>query len=389
MKRKARRTELLLYLERDPYTSVVPRLEPRALRALSRELPRPGAVYTHGQATIEVFKAKELYHPAWKNPALFRLVIDARGSYERYGDYPPLDAYDRKSAIYLARVRFTAPGIRQKAVAMEEWLAMRFIPWRGTPYGFDDLKLCAYKGKTADAWFQKKFPRRDGNHLIVSLSRICGIHPYPVRALDDAEAHPTARHRFTALAFAAINNEFFNMHASAKNECAHVTALIHPALAKKALMVRKGKHAFAPGFAPAHWLLGLASAFALHRDGLAGQYCFRFPQYFLDTSAIARLLGSLAAKGVLPATALAEHLGDSSAAERFLSGKPVHITALRGLGKIFSAEGVIAGTAFTGAGLRALAKNIPDGPALQLMEFEEWRKSIAALVAHGGLTRLP
>lgn len=371
-RKKTSRVDMALNLLRDPYTDVVARLEPKALRALARELPKPAAAYATTDADIDVYCAKRLYHPTWVNPALFRLVIDARGSYYRYGDYPPLDAYDRKSAVYLARVRYRGA----KGTPMEEWLSVRFIPWRGTPYGFEDLKLCAYKGKTIDHWVQKRFPRRDGAHALISISRVCGVQPFPARAGDDVNGARATRMRHTRLAFAAMNNEFFSTHALAEDDCAHVTTLMHRALVTRLLgIMGKGK----PGlrFTAAHRTLGLPGPAALARDGYARSYCERFPQYFLDVWELVGVLRRAVRAGDISHATLAHYMGPDIAPEVLLRYDGVHISALRGIGTMLGSAGGLHQAAIDGATLRARTRDVPDGPALYMMERGSWEKGVA------------
>lgn len=370
-RKKISRADTALYLERDPYTDVVARLEPKALRALAREMPRPDARYAAKDVDVDVYCAKRLYHPTWKNPVLFRLVIDARGSYYRYGDYPPLDAYDRKSAVYITRVRYAGA----KGAPMEEWLSVRFIPWRGTPYGFEDLKFCAYKGKTIDHWVQKKFPRRDGAHALVSISRVCGVQPYPARAGDEGNGARAARMRHTALAFAAMNNEFFNAGALAEDDCAHVTTLMHRALVARSLGIA-GRDRPGLRFTAAHRTLGLAGPAVLARDGYARAYCERFPQYFLDVRELIGVLRRAVRAGDISHATLAHYMGPDIAPEALLRYKGVHISALRGIGAMLGSTGTLHQSAIDGEALRGLTRGVADGPALYMMERRAWEKSV-------------
>ncbi|GEM_PF-1987548 len=386
-RKKTSRADAALALQRDPYTEVVPRLEPRALRALVRELPKPAARYALGAVTIDVFCAKHLYHPSWVNPSLFRLAIDARGSYYRYGDYPPLDASDRKAAVYLARIRYSEGRGKNKA-PVEEWLSARFIPWRGTPYGYDDLKLCAHKGKTIDYWVQKKFPRPEGTPALVSVSRVCGIPPYPTRAGDEQGAARKVKHAYTALAFTAINDAFFNAGHLASHEFSHVTTLMHEALVSRALTHIKGKSRVALRFTPAHRTLGLGNPVRLARQGFAGSYCHRFPQYFLDIRGLLAVLRGAIRRGAITHGTLAHYLGETTAPEALLRFDNMHISALHGLGTLLSAEGPLHAAAIAGDELRRMVRSVADGPALHMMETEAWVESIAAFCRDAGMKRL-
>lgn len=380
-RKKISRADTALYLERDPYTDVVARLDSRALRALVREAPKPNACYVARDVRIDIYRAKRLYQPTWANPVLFRLVIDARGSYYRYGDYPPLDIYDRKSAVYLARVRYVAHGI-----PLEEWLSMRFIPWRGTPYGYEDLKLAAHQGKTIDYWVQKKFPRRDGMHALISMSRLSGIAPFPSRSGDDDGDARGTRMRHTALAFAAMNNEFFNTGTLPADDCAHITTLMHRALVAR-LLGAFCKRRASMRFTPAHCTLGLAHEVALARDGYARTYCARFPQYFLNIKELMGVLRRAVRDGDITHATLAHYLGESIAPEAALRFNGVHISKLRGLGAMFASEGLLHAAAIDGATLRSMASSVSDGPTLYMMERGNWETSIATCCRAAKLKR--
>ncbi|MDO8584753.1 MAG: hypothetical protein Q7R85_01375 [bacterium] len=386
-RKKPSRADAALALQRDPYLEIVPRLEPRALRALIRELPKPAARYCAGGVAIDVFCAKHLYHPSWVNPSLFRLAIDARGSYYRYGDYPPLDALDRKAAVYLARIRYS-DGRGENKIPTEEWLSARFIPWRGTPYGYDDLKLCAHKGRAIDYWVQKKFPRPEGTPSLVSISRVCGIPPYPTRASDKQGETRRVKHAYTALAFTAMNDAFFNAGNRAAQEFSHVTTLMHDALVGRALTYTKGKKRAAMRFVPAHRTLGLRAPVRLARDGFAASYCHRFPQYFLDIKKLLGALRGVVRRGDISHATLAHYLGETADPEALLRFDDMHISALHGLGKLLSAEGPLHAAKISGEELRRRVSRVPDGPALHMMTSVAWSASVAMFCRDAGIAKL-
>lgn len=344
------------------------------VRSLARMLPGPLAVYTSKEARFEVYKAKDILNPFWRDPTVKTLLLGARSSYSRYGNRFPLDDYDKKAAIYLVRASYTH-ATEPSITTVEEWLSVRMAPGNGDPRGGGELEMYFHQGKPMDFWLQQRFFPKEGVgfwNYVVSSSRMCGIHPHvvsqPSRGRELViELGP--KHRYTAACFAIIHAQFLVDYPMSEFPYQYITAIIREDLKQKALRISKREENFWPTFTPAYEILGLKdrSEVKLNRS----EYAYEYPSYWLDISQLLDLLRLLLSEGRLKKTSLKRYL-------RFSLEKR---EAMVNLGALLTAHGPIAGSEITGAELRELVdEEVEDVPELKITKTEDWNRGILRLL---------
>lgn len=354
--------------------------EPAGLRSLLRALPKPLAVWRLPRrgARFELYRAKGLGTGQWDNAALFGCTLLARRSYRRYGEVPVLDSYDEKSAVYLVRARYRNffPG-QQRYFALEEWLSVRFIPASGSPPGTSDFDECSYQGegvKLQEAIKERLF-RGHADFLdgVVTISKVCGIHPYYAAQQEKDHGPPLAeRHKYTDVCFALINKQFLEDYAG--HPFRYLTGLFRDELIGKSLAVQAPTGEQLPEFTPAYATLGCApSDIRLNRDAST----YLFPGYFLRADQMIELLAVYINTESLPLSALHEYIPVESEDELLsLARQPLRaIEGLRRLGMLL--HGVPGTGGEVGQKLRGLFDRFAaDGPQLKIMERRRWNESI-------------
>ena len=116
------------------------------MKWLSR-LSAPTARYAAPGVVFEVYRARDLHSNRWNGSALKEVALLCRDAYSRYGDRPRLDAYDKKSAIYLVRARYAH---------IEEWLSIRMVPGDGEPIGVHEPEIFSWGGKNCGCVDEEK-----------------------------------------------------------------------------------------------------------------------------------------------------------------------------------------------------------------------------------------
>jgi hypothetical protein len=116
------------------------------IRELGTALPPPIAKRVIGGIQFEVYRAKSLFRDEWESDALRKLVVASRTSYQRWGDFRPLDRDDGKAVVYLVRLDYPH---REKldGAMIEEWVSYRFVPASGDPPDVEELSLFVCDGK--------------------------------------------------------------------------------------------------------------------------------------------------------------------------------------------------------------------------------------------------
>src|SRR3989344_4140227 len=170
--------------------SIVRRLTVEEMRSLTKQLPSPISSWKVGLAKFDVFRVKDLFDSRWPNEVLYRILVDARGSYYVYGSRPPIDSFDNKSASYLVKVvyPYSAGGVIEDKNFLEEWLSDRLVPGSSKPDGNGELDYFIHDGKHMNYWMRKLFFRDNENYLnyIAASNRMCVIPPYFLCGVADA-----------------------------------------------------------------------------------------------------------------------------------------------------------------------------------------------------------
>jgi len=349
------------------------KLTKRELLEINRRLPAPDTTYVLGETVFEVYKAKWLYTKRWTSSLFFRLVIDARTTYYRYGDLKLFDDHDNSAAIYLVRVRYPMHD-----EMVEEWFSNRFIPGAG------DFDLFLYRGEHVKSVVERKLaylgkPVMD--HLVTS-SRTCGIMPYRYTAKNSEGTEPL-RQKCSALSYALLNRQFFQDCMSAGITFSFLEGVVREEFIQKSLTVYSDETARAPLFTPIHETLGLegGSSVTLNRS-VWGHYVYQFPAYFLHNEQLAESLKGLVEKERLKLFTLQHYLGeDRSLLEGLRTGERVNFNKVQGLGKFLTVQGELLGSSLSGQDLRfVLDREVGDGPELKLTPTEAWVASIDAML---------
>ncbi|GIX06324.1 MAG: hypothetical protein KatS3mg115_0727 [Candidatus Poribacteria bacterium] len=351
---------------------VGPRLEPDDLCALSASLPEPDETLQLGAAELALYQAKELYNPSWRSEELRLLVREARRSFDRYGGVPLFDAYDPKSAVYLARARYHVLTPERVPIRAEEWLSFRYVPGDGTPAGNPDLDNCLCKDRPLVEALRSYLTGKDSElGRVVSISRMCAISPYTLR--DDRRGLParwlTGRGlRYGAGLLVLINSAALDHHLGRWD---YQTGLCHPELLRSSFTLHTEDGHLYPRYTPAYQVLGLSSPREVRLD--RSHEAYRYPGYFLDRRQLMRALRHLLREKMLSERTLQHYLGEvRSQGSGEGSGE-----WYRNLGRLLTVQGPLVGSPITGEALRAyLDRSVDDGPTLYLFEVSSWKDEL-------------
>lgn len=254
------------------------------IRELGTALPPPIAKRVIGGIQFEVYRAKSLFRDEWESDALRKLVVASRTSYQRWGDFRPLDRDDGKAVVYLVRLDYPHREKLDEAM-IEEWVSYRFVPASGDPPDVEELSLFVCNGKPVmEAAKEILFgSRSDYRDLIVNSSRLCGIRPFfRDQGFEKYSDLLPSKHADVALGFAVINESFLDECSRKGLPFRYLFGIIRDELIVKALSVRRNGAIFPPAFTPAHVVLGVPEAsIRLDRQALSS-YVYRFPLYFLN-----------------------------------------------------------------------------------------------------------
>lgn len=338
-------------------------------------LPKPQAVYRAQGAVFEMYRAKDLGTPYFRDPILKNLVILARRAYGVYGTRASLDQYDRKAAIYLVRVLYQTS--ERDSARVEEWLSIRMVPGTGDPVGGGELEIFSYKGEKLDQVLASRLAREEGNRNfwkhVVSSSRMCGIHPY--FTVPERSRRLSIKHRFTAICFPLIHIQFTLDYPPERSPYSYryVTAIIRSELAIKGLKVERGGKEFRPLFTPAFEFLSVGKEeIAVDRS----IYAYDFPSYWFDVPKLISLFRELIAKGALTSESVVHYTG----------GEIGNSKSTRHLGSLLTISGSIFGSGITGEELRqTIDARLSTIPELKITEYHAWNRALRAMLQAAGI----
>lgn len=376
----------------DPLHEVAPRLTSTEIRALTNQLPKPLSVWSIGQALFEVYRVKELFNPSWPNEVLRELLVHARGSYYIYGERPPLDEYDAKSAPYLVRVEYPIsdpPSGRRWVV--EEWLSDRLVPCTEAPVGGGELEYFLYQSKSMDYWLQRmcfQFKENYQDYTFAS-NRMCSISPY----LQDEEIEKSgisfpARQFYTAFCYTLMRHHFLEDYLE-KLGARYKTSILMSRVIEKSMSVKIEERAVQVEFTPAYQFFGLSNPKLIQLDRQAhGGASYQFPGYFLDTGRLVGLLRGLLKEGKLSVQTILHYLGEESVARELLGTEEIHFEKLKNIGKLLSEAEQVFDSSLTGEELRRMIdEEVPDGPELKISKIETLRQNRYEILAAAGAVR--
>jgi hypothetical protein len=328
---------------------------------------------------FSIYRAKDLFKEAWNDQGLQYLVSRARGSYLRYGEVPVYDSYDPKSAIYLIKASYTGENEKIKgAVAIQEWLSVRFIPWGGAPEDTEDFTHCHYKGKNIREIINNNlFKGEDKINQLVTISRICSAQ-YALGPRGHYIELLGQKNKYTSESFVLANQAFLDDY-NKSSKFSYLTGLFRKELLKKfTVKINGGKQL--PTFIPAYKSLGISdkNSIRITRD----DYIFSFPSYFLNLKETLKILRKLWKRGNLSNKTLAYNLGENIVWDNFFNfEKPLSLYHYKNLGKLFNKNSKLHDSLLTSAQLRSIINSeVSDGPELKIMELSKWTQEIKKCV---------
>jgi hypothetical protein len=378
--------------EFDPAREAVPRLTARQIRELLSDLPRPNSVWEIGPIRFRVYRVKDILDPRWLHPALFALLVHARGSYYVYGDRPPIDSYDVKSAPYLVCAQYPCEAAKGGRLFMiEEWLSDRLVPCSGEPSGGGELEYFLYRGKTMDQWLQEKFflPGENYRDFTFASNRMCTISPYAQNE-DEEELIPGGiRHAHTAFCYTLMRYQFLTDYLDGLR-ARFKTSILRGRVIDRSMTVRTGEEIRTVEFTPAYQFFGLADSGFIRLDRKAHEGDpYRYPGYFLDLDRLVELLRQLLREGKLSRGTLVYYVGDEAVIQEILGIGSVRFERLKNIGKLLAEEGQIACASINGDELRnAVDEVVPDGPELKISRVENLRRNCEGILASCGARKL-
>jgi hypothetical protein len=236
-------------------------------------LPAPASSARLGRARFFIYRVKREDERHVPNARLHALLTEARKTYERYGDVPKIDEYDKKSAIYIGKAVYPV-RVGSRQMLNEEWLSLRFIPAGGSPRYTEDLLVSRVGKKALLPILRRNMCNNEPGcaKRFVTLSRLCRIAP------------KRGKNRYTPQLFALMNRQFLTDAENAGATYATLTALLQPRLIDRALSVKGNR----PPFVRAERTLRLKKEERLGIDRTLLSY--RYPGYFLRMDELAKRL---------------------------------------------------------------------------------------------------
>lgn len=301
-----------------------------------------------------------MHDSCWGNAPLYDLLNQARASYSRYGQIAPLDKYDQKAVIYAARATYLHHG---KLVC--EWLSLRFVPYSGTPWGFEDADFYLYGHVPAAEAIQRFILSPNGLFWsdCVSGSRICGIGPYLPKpgVIRDLPK----QNRSAGLCFAAMHKQFFREHPRFKI----LISQIPDSFLEKVLATRG---------APKPQLTTVVKALRAE-DGAVylnrkNRYIYKFPMYFLNPDDVLEIIRNLYTRGEISEATLIHYFGGRLTGEMIKKGEWPAMSKLSNLGLMLNADGRVYGSQMTGEDMRIKLCAARDGPKLRIIRMKQLKK---------------
>jgi hypothetical protein len=330
-------------------------------KVLAKELkhfPTPNAVYTSGRVSFSVYRAKDMNRRRWNSSALKAITLLARSSYRRYGNRPPFDQYDTKSAIYLVRTSTPTVGGGRD----EEWLSVRMVPGDAAPVGVSEPEIYRARGKSVEFWLRKKIGKKFWSS-VASSSRMCGIHPYRITRSGSVTFVNNNRHRYTAICFALIHKQFALDYPLTKFPYRYITAIIRPDFYRDRLVYRGNGKTAKPSFVPAYRFLGMAT-----RDVAVDRkiYSYAFPDYWLNIEKLIHIINQFRRQHSKTSLKPLQKLEPGS---------------LAGLANPAKSHIRIGGIDIAAKAIRAIIdRSVPDVPELKITDASTWYRSMEAVL---------
>ncbi len=350
--------------EVNPLESISRELNAREIRLLLKELPPPVSVWQTPGETYSVYRIKSIHDERWIDDVLYELLLSMRGSYYIYGDRPPLDKFDVKSAIYAAQVMYsTADG-----TPVEEWFSIRLVPSDGVPTGAGELDVFKYGGRLVSDIVQEYLCALGESYTEVfpGCSRMCGIDPFYLNEEEPSSKSLSSHHAHSAACYGLISCHMLEDLRNTKAR--YITGVIIDRFIESTLTVEVDGNKYPIAFTPASKILDFGDSIpTLDRRG-RDLYIYRYPGYHLDARKLVEFLARMVREERISPATLHRYLGKNFDIEGISRERGMAMVAkLRDVWKLFTVRGNIAGSALTGEELRDLIdKEVPDGPRLKI-----------------------
>ncbi|MDB4777994.1 hypothetical protein OAG68_00895 [bacterium] len=344
--------------------------------ARTRRQIGPSQNFSFHDVTIDVFLAKDFFNRSWVHHRLKDIVQQCRKTFSRYGNVANILDYDTKSAVYLGRATYTIDG-----KIVHEWLSFRLVPALGEPRLTEDLKGCEIGGRNLlEALIEQQIVDTRGESLsqILTLSRLCGIHPYLAEGENPVEL--PKKLQYGAILFACMQSCFNNRQHLESLEPKVITALFqrpfldafmaHGATAKIEIPTAR------------EVLRGSLKnpSIVLKRD----EKSYRYPGYFLHLHELLKALTALIDSQRLRDTTIIHHAKLNAPLREIRKRNPRTSTLLEELehlSELITHEGLLHDSDMTGSELREYIDiHVSDGPTLHLLAIDDWRKEIARFI---------
>lgn len=347
------------------------RIEIQELKKVIVDLPVTYKSYEQDGVRWDIFVAKKLYSKNWENQSLHDLVRLCRRSFLRYGAVPLEDAYDNKAMVLLARVRYPLNDI-----CAEEWLSIRFIPASGEPYLSEDLQLKLGSGPTFYEIINDKlfFGSDKASDFLLTISRICGIEPYDRENFNFIQK----RLEYTALTSSLVFLTMTDILQS-ENRYQYITAMFNQNIFRHIKEKEKDGKIVVLDLPNAHEILNLPEDYFKHIK--AEKTAYSFPTYFFNLSQLIKWLEKIVAEGSISVSVINKFLVKPidwrEIDKKMLGNKVAVLDDLNGLGGLFSFEGKLEGSKYTGKQLREeLEREVDKSFSLKLFSRNDLRKKL-------------
>ncbi len=348
-----------------------------------------------GDTTFFVYRAKSLFSRAWESTFLSSKVAQARETYQVYNDsLPLLDSYDDKSAVYLVQARYPIETDTINT-EIEEWISLRFVPAVGEPELSEDLKhhhlVVDGMARPLLPAITETFAEQFGSeqHMLKGLftySRLSACRP---RTIDSRHQDTVAQYwresairtknRWTQLAFALMNDQFFTDYDQTEYSPTLFTTQINGRLAEVVFNHRMGSTDSYFSFPYAYTVLGFKDPNAVRLDRQQfGKHLYQYPGYFLQTKDLVAALDQLIQQGLMSQKTLEPYLPvdwDS------IKEAPVYYH-LSGLGPVLTQDGPLPESQITGMELRSyLDQVVGDGVKLRILDADSVRNQCKSIIS--------
>lgn len=338
---------------------------------------RTSQQFSFHDVTIDVFLAKDFLNGTWVHQGLKNTVFRCRKTFSRYGNVSTILDYDEKSAVYLGRATYVIDG---KTIC--EWLSFRLVPALGEPLLTEDLQVCEVGGKDLlDVLIEQQVVDNNREPLsqILSLSRLCGIHPYA--EIGENPARLPTKLQYGALLFACMHSFLSDRKHLGSLKPAVITALFHKPFLNSFMAHKTASRIEIP---TAHDVLGETlrdPSVGLKRD----EKVYSYPGYFFQIHQLLNALTSLIDSQRLRDSTIMYH-AKLDAPLREIRERSPHISTLleqlEHLSQLTNCEGLLHESNMTGRELRDyIDLHVADGPTLHLLSIDGWKKEVSRFIS--------